>query len=210
MTFGGGFNFSGHARGWLKVDKGNYLCIEAKDVLHTLRSCADIECIDNAWGATFKGDSEIGGNGLLGGNLDCWKPGGNANVIDVLDAGVYLGIIAGNAGALWPGSHTDCGQPGPDGDINADGHVDSADYSFILENFLAERKDCCCPDSQAAAEFAVTRISAKALRARGLGDLMVGDLNGDGFLDTVDMALYMEGVNPVSVQLDSKRMDTGR
>ena len=76
---------------------------------------------------------------------------------------------------------------------------------------LAERKDCCCPDSQAAAEVAVTRISEKDLRARGLGDLMIGDLNHDGWLDTTDMALYMEGIDPVSVQPAMKRTtDTSR
>ena len=181
----------------MKTDKGNYSCISAKDRLHTLRSCAALECVDNAWSATFKGDAVLGGNGLVGGNLDCWKEGGNGNNIDVLDAGVYLGIIARNdIDELWHDSHTSCDQPGPDGDINADGHTDMADYSFILENFLRTSKVCCC-DSTAAVVTSITSISIKELRRRGLGDLAVADINGDGFLDTQDMTDYMEGKLPV-------------
>ena len=210
LTFGGPFNFSRHARAWLKVDKGNYSCISAKDPLHTLRSCAVIECVDNAWSATFKGDAVLGGNGLVGGNLDCWKDGGNGNTIDVLDAGVYLGIIARNdSDELWHDSHTSCGQEGPDGDINADGHTDSADYSFILENFLRASKVCCC-DSEASVETAITSITIKELRRRGFPELAAADINGDGVLDTEDMALYMEGHLPVIQVKSQKRLGSTR
>ena len=51
----------------------------------------------------------------------------------------------------------------------------------------------------------MTRISMKGLRARGMGDLSVADLNGDGFLDTEDMSLYMEGVLPVQAEKAQKR-----
>lgn len=200
MTFGGPYNFNGHARTWLKVDKGNYQCITARDNLHTLRAAADVVCVDNAWEAVFKGDPLQGGNWLVGGNLDGKKAGGNANTIDILDAGVYLSIIAGNQGSTAPGANTDCDTAGafPHGDINADGIVDTADWSFIIENFLMASKDACCPEGTGAAGYVPTlEIDLKTARELGLGASFI-DLNGDGVMNVADMEAYMDGVVPTS------------
>ena len=40
FEFGGNFNFPGHARGSIKIPKGQYVCITARDALHTLRASA--------------------------------------------------------------------------------------------------------------------------------------------------------------------------
>jgi len=199
LTFGGPYNFPGHARTTLKVDKGNYQCITAKDCLHTLRAAADVECIDNAWEAVFKGDPLQGGNWLVGGNLDCWKAGGNADTIDILDAGIYLSVIAGVSGSTAPGANTDCNTMGPHADINADGVVDSADWSFILENFLSASKDACCPrdTGSAPADIPLTSVTRKEMIARDMGAFFM-DLNRDGVMDTEDISVYMNGVEPVS------------
>jgi hypothetical protein len=209
MTFGGPFNFPAHARANLKVDKSNYACITAKDPLHTLRAAAVIECVDNAWEAVFKGDPLLGGNWLIGGNLDCWKADGSGNTIDILDAGMYLGIIAGayGPGAATPGANTDCATPGPHGDINADGVVDSADYSFILENYLAASKHACCPEAGAdAGDYTpITSITVKELRQRGLTELIAADINRDGVLDGADLDAYMSGQDPTPVNISKNR-----
>ena len=206
LDFGGPFNFPRHATAWLKVPKGNYLCISAKDTLHTLRSCGDIECVDNAWNVTFKGDESLGGNGLVGGNLDCWKDSGHGNTIDVLDAGIYLGIISRNdPDELWHDPSTSCGQDGPDGDINADGHTDSLDYSFILENYLRASKDCCCvlPGSSFTDDRPMVEASVKFLRENGYST--AGDINGDGFLNGIDLGMYLDGHLPVLQSAGTKR-----
>jgi hypothetical protein len=200
MSFSGPYNFDGHSRAWLKVDKGNYMCITAQDQLHTLRSAADVVCVDNAWTAIFKGDPLQGGNWLVGGNLDGWKANGNGNTIDVLDAGMYLSLIAGNQGTTSPGPNTDCSVPvEANGDINHDGVVDSADYSFVLENFLEASKDACCPEAGLDSTYVgLTEVSHKWLRVHGMSELIVADLNGDGFLNLADMDLFQQGVMPQS------------
>jgi hypothetical protein len=187
LDFGPPYNFPAHARALLKVDKGNYLCIAAYDPLHTLCAEAMVECVDNMWVATFKGDPLAGGNWLVGGNLN------NDENIDVLDAGTYMYEIA--TMASYPNGNTDCDTEAPHGDINADGAVDAADYTFIVENFLMACKSPCCDDGTAGAD-AVLDATLKELRAMGLGHLSVADLNGDGRLNTDDMTAYLQGVQP--------------
>ncbi|MBU0717546.1 MAG: hypothetical protein KJ749_04795 [Planctomycetes bacterium] len=199
MDFGPPWNFRGHARDHMKkLDKGNFFCIEANDPLHTLRSMAAIECVDGIWTAMFKGDPLVGGNGLVGGNLDKFKgTEGSMYVIDVLDAGMYMAEIA--TGATYANGNTTCETEGPHGDINADGNVDSLDYNIIVENFLMMAKDGCC-DAISASVEPVLDISVKELRAMGYGELVVADLNQDGRLNMEDMNLYSQGVQPQTVE----------
>jgi hypothetical protein len=196
MDFGPPYNFPAHARGLLKVDKGNYQCIAAYDPLHTICAEADVECIDNIWTAMFKGDPLAGGNWLVGGNLN------NDSNIDVLDAGMYMATV----GASYGTGNTDCDDEAPHGDINADGVVDTGDWTFIVENFLAACKSPCCDDPAAGVDDAITDISIKELRSMGYGYLSVADLNNDGRLNTLDMELYMNGVMPT--QTPTKRQST--
>jgi hypothetical protein len=195
LDFGPPMNFRRHARAELKIDKDNYLCIVAVDPLHTLPAVADIECVDNAWKAVWKGDPLLGGNWLIGGNLDWLKPEGEGSpvVIDVLDFGKFIVEIA--AGAMYASGDTDCDMMAdpPHGDINGDGLVDNIDFSIIQMNFLMHAKDSCCPDPAAAAPVAVTEISVKELRRMGLGELSAADLNGDGLLNMADMTSYQQG-----------------
>lgn len=192
ITFGPPFDFPGHATYSIKVPKGQYACITARDQVHTLRSVASIECgSDGHLSAEFKGDPFFGGNWLIGGNLD------GSHVIDILDFGVLVSQY------LKPGDvNNTCDEikaPGyRDADINADGVVDSLDYAFIQGNFLEEDKDSCCPDDGGTAgSYPVfTSVTVQQLRQMGLGELAVADLNRDGVLDSADMEAFQAGVVP--------------
>jgi len=200
LDFGGAFNFAAHATASLKVNKNNYSCVTAKDALHTLRACATPQCIGTNWTAQWKGDPLQGGNWLVGGNLDGSNPGvghGNANTVNIVDFGVYMGEIV--AGASYaPRGDTDCMTAFPHGDINADGAVDTLDYTFLLENFLVNSKNCCCPAPIAAGRVTNdTRVSVKELRLMGLFDAAAAaDINGDGYVDLKDMTAFMQGGAP--------------
>jgi hypothetical protein len=204
LDFGPPENFKRHARGTLKVDKGNYQCITAVDPLHTLRQSSDMACVDNAWNAVWKGDPYLGGNWLPGGNLDSCKADGVGSpyAIDVLDFGKFMHVIA--SGAVYSSGDTDCLTECPHGDINGDGEVDNIDYSIIQMNFLMAKKDECCPDRAAAPIVPVTEITVKELRRAGMMDLIVGDLNKDGVLNVKDMETYEAGVRPVETQRSRK------
>lgn len=211
LWFDGPFNFDGKARMQFKVDKGQYICITAQDQLHTLRSSSPIDCIDGVYYAEFRGDPILGGNWLVGGNLDAWKkddPNASHNTIDVLDFGQFMNEIAN--GAVYADGNTDCMTMGPHADINADGAVDNLDYAFILDNYLVASKDACegCTGGRAA-YVPVESITVKQLRAQGMGELAVGDLNRDGVLDSADMEAYMQGAEPVSVEQLRKESKLG-
>jgi hypothetical protein len=195
VLFGGLYNYIGKANGMIKVPKGKWGCITAQDQLHSLRSC-DIspECIDGQLQARFKGDPTYGGNWLIMGNLDAWKKAvpdedPSLDVIDILDFGKFVSqfdvdYVYPPPG--WPGCHD-----GPNADINGDGTVDSADYGFILRNFLVSSKDCCCGPSAASLPPALTEVPVSEYP-----DLAVADLNGDGVLNAADMEAFTQGVRP--------------
>ncbi|MGB0715105.1 MAG: hypothetical protein ACPGXK_04455 [Phycisphaerae bacterium] len=192
LSFGFPYDFPGKWRGELKVPKGQYACITAKDPLHSLRSVSDIDCVDNQLVAEFKGDPTFDGNWLVQGNLDCWKADGNGDTIDILDFGMFVSQYLQN---LDP--NTPCGTAGPHSDINGDGIVDGADFAFISQNFLATSKNSCCEDGAAAQPNpGIVSISVKDLARRGLSDLAVADLNNDGVLDVADMTAFQDGATP--------------
>jgi hypothetical protein len=150
--------------------------------------------VDNAWKAIWKGDPLLGGNWLVGGNLDGLKAEGTGspNVIDVLD----FGKLIVEMGMQYADGNTDCnfGEDTSHGDINGDGVVDAQDFAIIQMNFLMHSKMECCPETQAAAQ-PITSISVKQLRSMGLGELSVADLNRDGVLDVADMTAYQQGTD---------------
>lgn len=198
LVFGPPYDFPGKSTPVLFVPKGEYGCITAKDPLHTLRSADyDVECneITGMMEATFHGDPLFhDGNWLVGGNLD-----GN-DTIDIYDFGIFVSQFLTPGGV---GADTACGFVGPHADINADGFVDNADFTFINMNFLQASKTACC-DTMASAPVPTTEVTVKELRAMGLGHLAVADLDNDGVLSTADMTAFMQG-NVPTPQRDTKR-----
>jgi hypothetical protein len=199
LIFGGIWDFVGHFTDGMKIPKGQYFCITARDQQHTLRAVSDMVCGDDGvYHAVFKGDPFAGGNWLVGGNIDTWKKEGeniSIDVIDILDFGVFVwqyGAIV-NPNTLCSEKHDF-----PHADINGDGIVDHLDFTFIMMNFLASSKDSCCPDDVIwpSAPVGLEEISVAQLRQMGLGELVVADLNGDGLVNVADMAAFMNGQEP--------------
>jgi hypothetical protein len=214
VTFGGLFNFIGKVGDTVKIPKGKWACITAQDQLHTLRSCDnELLCIDGHLMASFKGDPDLGGNWLIGGNLDGWKkddPTANPSldVIDILDFGTFVSQFD----VTYADNDTDCDTPGPNADINGDGDVTMADYNFILRNFMVSAKDCCCGPQAASLPPPLAEVSVDELRQMGLGDLVVADLNGDGLVNAQDMDAFMQGARPTKTSNDrgGKGLRSGR
>ncbi|MGB0715107.1 MAG: hypothetical protein ACPGXK_04465 [Phycisphaerae bacterium] len=192
LEFENKFGVPGHWGGILDVPKGQYACLTAKDPLHTLRAVSDIDCVGDVLRADFKGDPVFDGNWLPQGNLDCWKPDGNGDIIDILDFGMfviqYLEMLDPSA---------PCGSDGPHSDINGDGIVDGADFAFISRNFLEDSKNSCCEEpgstATAGANQPIVSITHDELRRRGMPELVEADLNGDGLLDMADMRSFVGG-----------------
>jgi hypothetical protein len=199
--------FSGLATGVVvEVPCGDYECITARDRLHTLRRtdddgdfgvAASLDMID-VYVADFT-SSGTTDDSLIGGNLN------NDDFIDILDYGIFVGLFGLNYGT----GDTTCSTPIPHLDMSGDGLVWTEDFTFIQINFLAASEtDCCVMASPAMTkprgdrplaqmiERPVTRISIEELERRGLGDLIVADLNHDGWLDIRDMEAFMNGARP--------------
>jgi len=195
ITFGGPFNFPGQADDSVKIPKGKYVCVQARDIEHSLRSTHfPLTCDGHHYSVTFKGDPFFGGNWLIQGNLN------GDPLIDILDFGMFLGRLNNNA---TPGKGKACDDPEPidkqhgNADFNGDGIVNVEDYTYIQINFLANDKDDCCHNGSAGAdEVGRTEISVKDLREMGLPELAIADLNNDGLVNTDDMAAFVQGARP--------------
>jgi hypothetical protein len=192
MVFGGDYYVAGHGVATIKIPKGQYECIAARDPLHTLRASSGVECDGVVYRAIFKGDPFLGGNWLIGGNLDGLRPDdqGSPRTIDIVDYAIFVSQFLTNVGA-----DTDCdGLPirstGPHADINGDGFVNDLDFTFISINFLESDKDTCCPDGRIA-PVGLTEVTTRQLRAWGIDDK--ADINGDGLVNTEDMQLFLSG-----------------
>ncbi|RLS51759.1 MAG: hypothetical protein DWH92_03020, partial [Planctomycetota bacterium] len=70
--------------------------------------------------------------------------------------------------------------------------VTNADLSFLAVNFFAGDETCGAFNNQQP----LARIRVKDLRRMGLVGQEMADLNGDGWVDTTDIALMMQGVEP--------------
>ena len=100
-----------------------YGCVEAADLLHTLRSLSGLTLDGTQYSARFAGDPAEGGNWLIGGNLDFLAPWRSPYVIDILDEGVFMSQV----GVCYGTGDSTCQTPFPHADINGDGWVDSLD-----------------------------------------------------------------------------------
>jgi hypothetical protein len=166
------------------VPCGVYTCVTARDRKHTLRrSDESFGTLGNNYDAHF-----TAADALIGGNLndDAYN--------DILDFGIFAGQFNQNLGA-----NTLCNHSGNHADFSGNGFVLAEDYTFIANNFLLAHEATCCDlddgDAGAGAVAAgpITAITVRELNARGLHKLAAGDINHDGWLDTMDVQLFLQG-----------------
>jgi hypothetical protein len=215
LVFGGLFDLIGQFSEEKKIPKGKWVCMTARDQLHSLASSSAVTCnADGTFSASFKGDPFFGGNWLIQGNLDAWQKDNDKashNVIDILDFGTFLAQYGRSVNPNTPCTTSDCApnEPGAHADINSDGVVDSLDFAFVLMNFLTSSKDACCPDGVAGAPVGLTEVSVRDLRQWQMGDLTVADLNGDGVINMEDMNAFLAGQVPVKKAPKRERSGSG-
>ncbi|MHC5006543.1 MAG: hypothetical protein ACYTGF_04180, partial [Planctomycetota bacterium] len=134
--------------------------------------------------------------------------------IDVGDFSVWASEFQAQAtyNSSCPGNPdgcTPCGELGPPhADGSGDGYVtNTADFTFIQINWLLRHEDCC--DDAAPAQGPATpgwalnkksalskklklpilQMNVAVLAAQGHAELAPADLNGDGWIDIVDMLM---------------------
>jgi len=183
------FNAAGVANGVsLSVLCGEYDCVTVRDPLHSLATSIDL----NVSGTTYVG---AGPAVMTAGNLN------GDQFIDILDFGIFVGQFGQNLPVNTP-----CPlPPGPHADITGDGLVWTGDFTFITNNFLSVADAGCTalvygkPGGAASPlgqNRPLRRISVAELRRRGMHDLVVADLNNDGWLDEQDLAAFQAGQRP--------------
>lgn len=177
------------------VPCGAYDCIQARDRLHTLtRTDTDHFGIDGTnYVVNFTDQSGAGGDddSLIGGNLN------DDEYIDILDFGVFALQWNSNFGT----GDTTCETAAPHADISGNGIVFTEDFTFIQVNFLVFSEPNCGVAAMALGGDRhdggpVKSITVAELYGRGMGDLAIADLTGDGILDVNDIVAFMHGQRP--------------
>jgi hypothetical protein len=118
---------------------------------------------------------------------------GNANadaVIDILDFSTFVGQRGSDRAV-----NTTASTNGPHTDFNASGTVNNSDLSFLAVNFFGVDETC---GGSYNGPAPMDRIAVRQLRRMGLGSQAIADINNDGWVDSTDIALLMQGVEPGS------------
>ncbi|NBX32045.1 MAG: hypothetical protein EBR07_04860 [Planctomycetes bacterium] len=110
------------------------------------------------------------------------------NVIDIVDFAYFVA----SRGAPVLTNHPS--------NFNADVAVNNADLSFISVNFFQIGESC----SGFTTGHPLARISVKELRRADLDVLTIADLNGDGWIDSADVAEYLAHGMPNDRPLDNQ------
>lgn len=178
------------ARGTASVQvpvSSSYGCFALKDPAHSLTDRSQV----------FYGASYSANFALKQGDSN------DDDMVDIIDYGFWLVDISTAANSARP----------QDARSNFDGNnlVNNGDFSVIASNFFSVGESC-TPGAQGPAPR--ERVTLKELRRAGLGHLAVADLNRDGWVDTNDIQLYMQGgaqppkpVDPTVQDADERAVD---
>ena len=166
-------------------------CATVRDPLHTLRRALTIGV--GPTNGSLDGREFNSSYGVNGSSSSDYLVVGNGNadaVIDIFDFSVFVT----QRGATNLGIDTTSSSTGPHTDFNASGVVSNADLSFLSVNFFAVDESC---GGYTGGQTPLASISVKQLRRMGLGAQAMADVNNDGWVDTTDMMLVMQGAVPV-------------
>lgn len=141
-----------------------YSCAAAADASHTLAQSRAVSIVGTKYAAASS-------YSLVGGDST------GDNLIDVVDFGAYVGDFG--AGKNFDSRSN----------FNRDNLVNNADFGFVGIGFLSSGESCGSAFNGGSPR---TRVSVRELRRAGMGDIAAGDLTGDGWLDTRDIAYYLE------------------
>ena len=142
---------------------GSIPCLLAKDTQHSVSNAASASVVGVRYAASVV---------LTQGDSN------DDDLIDILDFGVFLGDRGADA--------TRRGRS----NFNSDLAVNNGDFGFISLRFLLSGDTCGAFDAPGQP---LSRISVRELRRRGLGNMTKADFNRDGWVDTTDMTIYMQG-----------------
>ena len=142
---------------------GSIPCLLAKDTQHSVSNAASASVVGVRYAASVV---------LTQGDSN------DDDLIDILDFGVFLGDRGADA--------TRRGRS----NFNSDLAVSNGDFGFISLRFLLSGDTCGAFDAPGQP---LSRISVRELRRRGLGNMTKADFNRDGWVDTTDMTIYMQG-----------------
>jgi len=190
---------AGLASQTIEVPCGAYECITARDTLHTLqqRDDDDFGIVGTSYVADFTRTSMMDpGDVLRGGNYN------DDEFIDILDFGIFIGQFGQMISADTP-----CPVTAPHADADGSGEVDTPDFTYISNQFLAQAEAACpgasplTDDSGPIAIDAqrtgpVESITVAELADLGMAHLATADLNHDGVLDQFDIAAFFGGALP--------------
>ncbi|MFM1824193.1 MAG: hypothetical protein RI967_2459, partial [Planctomycetota bacterium] len=161
--------------------RDDYTCVTVKDAVHTLADAQTL--VVDAQGRKYEASGTFS---LVAGDAN------DDNVVDILDFGAFI-YDRGVAKLATDRSN-----------YNRDAFVNNADFTFIGLNFLFEG-DTCGGFAQGG-NGPMARVKVKDLRRMGLGHLAIADFNGDGWIDETDMALALEGADPVMEEVETPKM----
>jgi len=156
--------------------RNDYTCITAKDATHTLAQSRDMTVVGTKYApAAFA---------LVAGDSN------DDNLVDVLDFGTFV-TDRGTGKNAQSRSNFDRNPV-----------VNNGDFGFIGLNFLRTGDAC---GGGFTGNGPLERVSVKELRRAGLGAMAEADINNDGWVDTRDIALAMQGIyrNDAPVRLEA-------
>jgi hypothetical protein len=166
-------------------------CARVSDPLHTLRRAISVTSSNSAssfggrsYNSRFLVDASASADYLVVGNAN------SDSVIDILDFSTFVAQRGSNLAV-----NTTASTIGPHTDFNASGQANNADLSFLAVNFFQVDESCGGSYNGAAP---MERIAVRQLRRMGLGSQAIADINNDGWVDSTDIALLMQGVEPGS------------
>jgi hypothetical protein len=145
-------------------------CIRVKDADHSISATAAPAVVGTRWAANVT---------LRQGDSN------DDNIVDIFD----FAALVSSRGSGMPTNHPS--------NFNGDALVNNTDLSFISVSFFQVGQVCTSADAGGTPR---DRVSITQLRRSGLGHMAIADLNGDGWVDTADVAHFMQHGAPMPAE----------